>query len=631
VSPAYEKIWGSSREGLYNDVDSWFHAIHPEDRQKLQDAINLVKNEPQAGKSYIHEYRIIRPDQSIRWIQESGFPIFAANEQLLGFAGVAKDITHERQRLAELEKATHFFRIFAEKIQQAVFWARDPYCNKQIYVSPSYEKIWGKSCESLYENPMSWTEAVVVEDRALPKAEPIQYSSDDGADVKYVDRYRINNSSGELIWIKDTSFPLFDEQGKFIGFAGIAEDVSKEAKQEQELREAKLRAEVANQAKSDFLAMISHELRTPLNAILGMAQILYTRELPNNLKDCVDIINNAGNNLLALVSDILDFVKLEAGKLSFIREQFNLGELITQVVHSMHFQAKEKNLEIRLDYPEDFTNTQVMGDPNRVRQILVNLLSNAIKFTEFGTIYMKVQCIKRLKRKAIFEVRVIDTGIGIPKEKLGFIFEKFSQINPIYYRKHQGLGLGLTIAKELVEKMGGSIEVCSEFGKGSEFRFRLPLHLWNAQGNVLIDLHQEKTKLTTAAKYPLKVLLVEDNLVNQKIAKMMLEDLGCQVDILDNGYDVLKDAYALIDYDIIFMDVGLPDMSGFDIVSRLRQEIYLKRTPIIAMTAHVLDQDRKKAFEVGMDKILAKPISYSDLSTVLQAYMSLQTEDASSG
>lgn len=620
ISPAYEKIWGSSREKLYLDADSWFTAIHPDDREQLREAINQVKNDPRSGKSYLHEYRIIRPDQTMRWIQESGFPIFDTNDQLLGFAGVAKDITHERQRLAELEKATHFFRIFAEKIQQAVFWAWDPHCNKQIYVSPSYEKIWGRTRKSLYDDPMSWIQTLIPEDRDSHSVETrLRSLSEHGSDAKYVDRYRIFNAEGKVICIKDTSFPLYDEQGKFMGFAGIAEDVTKEAIQEQELREAKQRAEVANQAKSDFLAMVSHELRTPLNAILGMAQILYTKGLSVDLKEYVDIISNAGNNLLALVSDILDFVKLEAGKLTFVRQPFNLQELIMQVVHSMQYQAHDKSLELLVDYPADIASS-VIGDQNRARQILVNLLSNAIKFTDKGYIHIQVKCKKKLKRKAVFEIVVIDTGIGIRKDKLGYIFEKFSQINSIYYRKHQGLGLGLTIAKELVEKMGGKIEVKSECGKGSQFSFTLPLHLWDlTQTKTLIKINDDKLKLTPHP-YPLKILLVEDNIVNQKIAKVMLEDLGCCVEVIDNGHDVLKNLQALSRFDLIFMDVGLPDISGFDIVSRLRQETNLKHMPIVAMTAHVLDRDRQQAYEAGMDKIIAKPISYDEIGMVLQEY-----------
>lgn len=618
ISPAYEKIWGLSCASLYEDPDSWLKVVHPEDQESVQSRINEILNDPKEDANYTNEYRILCPNNEERWIFDSGFPLFDSQNQLLGYAGVAKDITHAKNRVVELEKATHFFRFFAERIQQAVFWAYDPRQNKQIYVSPSYEKIWGKSRESLYQNPATWIETLIDEDRyPNPDEMRINLMEKEGLDVKYEVRYRIYNAKGEVTWIKDTSFPIYDEKNQFIAFAGIAEDVTKEALHEQALQREKQRAEVANQAKSDFLAMVSHELRTPLNAILGMAQILSMKGLPGELKEYVDIISSAGNNLMSLVNDIIDFIKLEAGKLSFEKITFNLNDLIGQIVHSMQFLANEKGLSLSYDFPEDFP-TEVISDPNRIRQILVNLISNAIKFTDQGQVSVAVRCLKKFKRKFILEVAVRDTGIGIKPEKVNFIFEKFSQINPIYYRKHQGLGLGLTITKELVEKMGGSIQVESEWGKGSTFTFKIPLVFKNPK-------HPEVIKHHHAAKedeksYNLYVLLVEDNLINQKIAKLLLENFGCQVDIHDNGAAVLANIDDMKKYDLVFMDIGLPDLSGFEIVSRLRQNYSPQELPIIAMTAHVLERDRQQAFSSGMNDILAKPISSNELAAVLNEY-----------
>lgn len=387
---------------------------------------------------------------------------------------------------------------------------------------------------------------------------------------------------------------------------------------EQELREAKQRAEIANQAKSDFLAMVSHELRTPLDAILGMTQIMQAKGLPTNLKEYVDIISKEGNNLLALVSDILDFVRLEGGRLSFLRHSFDFTELLTQIIHSIKYQASAKHLDLFLDISLD-TPKLVIGDPNRVRQILVNLLSNAIKFTEQGSIKVIVSCLKKTKKKVLLEVIVVDTGIGIRKDKLAYVFEKFSQINPIYYRNHQGLGLGLTITKELVEKMGGHIEVSSEYGKGSRFRFELPLQLPNVTHHHLIAQNDERLSLPKP-QFNLKILLVEDNLINQKIAQIMLQDLGCQVDIMGNGQEVMEKIDLLCKYQLIFMDIGLSDMSGFDITSILRRKAKLKDIPIVAMTAHILERDRQQALRSGVDKIVAKPISYIEIAAVLKEY-----------
>lgn len=617
VSPAFETIWGISRACLYKHPESWMKSIHPDDLAKVKAEIRNIKDNPLDGNGYSFEYRIIRPDKKLRWIKASGYPVFNSDEELLGFAGVAKDITKEKLRLTELENATQFFRFFAEKIQQIVFWATDA-DDKQLYVSPSYEKIWGRSCEDLYQNPSSWIEALVKDDQDPHFVKTrMHFLKEKGPDAKYEIRYRIRSKEGKVIWIKDTSYPIYDEQNQIIGFAGIAEDVTKEVLHEQELQDAKQRAEVANQAKSDFLAMISHELRTPLNAILGMAQILRVKGVREDLKEYVNIITNAGNNLLSLVSDILDFVKLDAGKLSFLQHPFDLKDLITQIIQSMQYQASEKKLNLFLEYSDQIPS-YVIGDANRIRQILVNLLSNAIKFTEQGHIKVLVTCLKKTKRKVFLEVSVTDTGVGICKDKLNYIFEKFSQINPIYYRKHQGLGLGLAIAKELVEKMGGKIEVNSEHGKGSQFRFAMPFQLRNID-EAVINQNQKNLQLRKP-QFNLNVLLVEDNVVNQKIAQIMLEDFGCQVDIMNNGQEVLDRIDKLIQYHLIFIDIGLPDMSGFDIVYKLRQMPLLQNIPIIAITAHVLERDRHHAFNSGMNDIVAKPISYEEIASVLEKY-----------
>lgn len=622
ISPASLKIWGLSYESLSADEFCWFDMVHPDDIKRLEHEVERIKSNLQEDQTYFTEYRIVRPDNEIRRIQDISFPVYDADHQFIGFVGITKDVTQEKKRLAELEQASIFFRFFAERVP-AAFWARDISCNEQLYLSPGYEKIWARSRESLYCNPTSWFDTLHPEDREkASNAERFRALNELGPDTQYEFRYRIYTPEREIRWVKDTSFPIYNEDNKFIGFAGIAEDITKEVLHEKALREAIQRAEVANQAKSDFLAMISHELRTPLNAILGMSQILKMKNLPNGLEEYIDIISNAGNNLLSLVSDILDFARLEAGKLSFSNEPFDLKALFTQIVHSMQYQAREKKLELILEYPCDNTSL-VLGDANRVRQVLVNLIVNAIKFTEKGYIKVIVNCLKKTKTKGWFEVSVIDTGIGIREENLKKLFEKFNQIDSIYHRKHRGIGLGLAITKQLVETMGGNIQVESVFGKGSTFKFTLALKLKAQSENddkIVTSSTNMKNSVLERFQYHLKILLVEDNLINQKIAKLMLEDFGCQVDIIDNGQSVMEKLNTLFHYDLIFMDVGLPDISGFDIVSRLRQEETLKEMPIVAMTAHILERDRQQAFIAGMNSIIAKPISYEEINVALETY-----------
>ena len=324
ISPAYEKIWGIPGERLYKDSSLWLASVIPEDRERIVQEIECIKQTPRFKNNFQLEYRIIRPDNEIRYIHEIGFILFDDNQRFLGYAGMAKDITYEKGRVAELEAASRFFKLFAEKIH-AVFWVHDPYRKKQIYVSPAYEKIFGRSCEELYQDPAGWINCLVPEDRDLHTDEVrVDVHKEQGARAQYENRYRIDHPDGRVVWIKDTSFPIYDQQEQFMGFAGIAEDISKDVMREQELQEAKQRIEVANQAKADFLAMMGHELRTPLNAILGMAQILKRKGVPSGLEGHVEIIRQAGLSLLSLVDDVLDFAKLDAGKLAFISEPFVL-------------------------------------------------------------------------------------------------------------------------------------------------------------------------------------------------------------------------------------------------------------------------------------------------------------------
>jgi len=539
---------------------------------------------------------------------------------------------NEAKHPAGPDEVSRFFQFFAEK-SQTVFWVRDPKGNRQLYVSPAFEKVWGRSCAELYKNPDFWIETVIPEDRGPDSAEMrLQNLAEKGPDEKYEWRFRIQHPDGRILWIKDVSFPIYDDNNEFIGFAGIGENITEDVLREQQLCEAMQRAEAANQAKSDFLAMMSHELRTPLNAILGMAQILRMKGINKELEECVDIIAHAGNSLLALVSDILDFAKLEVGKLSFSNDPLDLHLLTSQVVYSLHHQAQSKQIDLELDYQEGVP-ALVVSDSKRIRQVLANLIGNAIKFTDKGYVKVKVKCIERTAEEAKLCITVVDTGLGISEDKLDFIFEKFSQIDSIYQRKYQGTGLGLAITKELLEKMGGEISVHSQLGKGSEFSITLPVLLQmpslekSSRSNHFSQSMKKSPQYAEKLSYNLNILLVEDHFINQKIAKILLEEMGCKVEIIDSGYQALEHLQQHQDYDIIFMDIGLPDMSGFEVVAAIRQKQILRRNiPIIAMTAHILERDKQQCFAVGMDGIIAKPIAHEELVATLHYWAQQKAE-----
>lgn len=421
---------------------------------------------------------------------------------------------------------------------------------------------------------------------------------------------------GSEVTVLTTKSPIKDEKGKVIGLIAVSTDISDRKKQEQELKEAKERAEKSNRAKSEFLAVVSHELRTPLNGIMGTAQILRTRNLTSEQQEYVDDIYQSSNILLSLINDILDLSKLEEGRLDFTFIPFNLKELTYKIGASLKVLAEEKGLKFAIQYPENIP-TNIISDPRRIRQIIFNLVGNAIKYTKKGCITIKVDCPEKTVKKAKFKISVKDTGIGIPKNKLQFIFDRFTQLESAYKTKTSGAGLGLAIVKQIVESMHGRIHVKSKPNQGSTFwcEFEFPLrHEKTRKKTKPPNKHLGKN--TSAKKFKLKALLVEDNIINQKIAKIMLQDLGCKVYLVDNGKTALKAANKK--YDVIFMDIGLPDMDGCDVTTAILQgNSKNKDTPVIAMTAHAYKKDRQRCIDAGMKTVLTKPISYEQLEKTL--------------
>lgn len=512
--------------------------------------------------------------------------------------------------------AKYFYKL-AEQSQD-VFWIKSKDYKQQIYISPKFEDSWGVTCQNLYDDPSLWISAMYEEDRIRLAHDCSMRTAPPCVSEIIEKNYRIVRPDNTLRWIKDTSFGLFDENNECFAYAGICKDVTKDVMHSQELEEAKQNAEMANQAKADFLAKMSHEFRTPLNAIMGMTQIMMKKGLTPEYEEYVSLIAQAGNSLLSFVNDILDFAKVEIGELSFTSEPVDLHLLASQVIHSFQYQSEEKEIKLTLNYAASAPKL-VMGDAKRIRQILVNLLNNALKFTEKGTITVKVDYQANQAGKSFFHVMVKDSGIGIAKNQHNFIFEKFSQIKSIHQRQQQGTGLGLAITKQLVERIGGTITVDSEPGKGSAFHFTLPLPLQDATQIKPVNAEDSITGCKMLnEKLDLSILLVEDNLINQRVVKLMLDGIGCHLDIANDGHEALRLLKSNKHYDTILMDIGLPDMDGFEVTAKIRENSSYKDIPIIAMTAHALECDLRKCYASGMSNIIIKPIRYEDLFELLK-------------
>jgi len=425
-------------------------------------------------------------------------------------------------------------------------------------------------------------------------------------------------------YIQCSYTPVYNNSGEVTGWVGIIYDMTQRYLMEKTLQEnesklkmAKEKAEAANIAKSEFMATMSHEIRTPMNAVLGLSHILnMSSPLTEKQKEYIKTLQLSAQSLLTLINDLLDFSKSETNSIDLEHLPFNFASIIDEIINMFTVEAREKNVEIIYER-SGLDSTSFLGDPLRIRQILTNLVSNALKFTPSGSITINLSSTPSSDPSHIYiHASVKDTGIGIAINKHSAVFDKFVQADMSITRQYGGSGLGLAISKNLAELMGGSITLNSSPGDGSEFILHIPVEYYGSEGKITAPIDTGKNNIHPQQRRNISILLAEDYSPNILVATTLLESMGYSCDVARTGKEVLSNLMNGKHYDIILMDVRMPELDGYSTTSIIREnekKENKKRIPIIGVTAHVMSDSIDKCYKAGMDDYVAKPFEAEDL------------------
>ncbi len=568
--------------------------------------------------------------RSARAIGE-GRPEACSHDLFLALQKRPDELGHVAQNLSDLVEKVRLreeqmrqlesqrFEVLVENLPGVAFRWLGPEQRTFEFVSPAVAELCGYPADSfLGPQAKSFRALIQAEDWAR-QGEVVQAAI--ASRQHWEIQYRIAHSNGTSRWVLERGQALYDEQGKVKYLDAIALDITalKGALEDlrasrQEVEEARRRADAANQAKSDFLANMSHEIRTPLNAVIGLTHLALDTSLTKRQRGYLLRVQGSAKHLMGLINDILDFSKIEAGKMSLERVEFQLREVLQECFDLLEAKAHEKGLVIRHSLASDVPDC-LIGDPLRLLQVLLNLMNNAIKFTEQGSVTLKIQ----VQDIALHQVRllfeVLDTGIGMDQETIGRLFQSFSQADTSTTRKYGGTGLGLAISQSFIEMMGGEIQVDSTPGQGSRFYFSLQL----TRGQKPEPSFQSSLELPKAF-LPAKILVADDNEINRQVAQELLEKVGLEVKLAEDGLEVL----AELDnesFDLIFIDIQMPRLDGLETTARIRQNPHWKNLPIVAMTAHALASDRERCLQAGMQDHISKPIEPAVLYRLLARFL----------
>lgn len=605
ANESYCRYFGKPHDELIGK--SFFEFIPDEDVQFVKNKIAALT--PENGVAS-EEHPVSFPTGGQGWHAWTDRAIFDEAGNLVELQSVGRDITERKQTEEFLRENEHRYRSLYNDTP-VMLHSID---NEGRLVSVSdywlevmgYERneVLGKfSTDFLTEASQKYAKEV-----ALPEF----FGTGSVREVPY----EFVKCSGEIIDVLLSATVVRNEAGEIIRSLAVIIDVTERKKAEEALKEAKDAAEAAALARSQFLATMSHEIRTPMNGVIGMTSLLLDTPLNAEQLEHVEIIRSSSDSLLTIINDILDFSKIDAGRIVLETAAFNLRACIRDAVDLLMDRAVRKGIHLSYFLAPDVSPI-INGDATRLRQVLVNLISNAIKFTHQGHVSVSVQVAERRPIEDMLQITVRDTGIGVAEKDFDRLFEPFVQGDASTTRFFGGTGLGLAISKQLCELMGGAIWIESEVGVGSAFHFTMVAKMSDARLGENKGSHVRMQIGEVVTQKDLRILLAEDNMVNQKVALRMLERLGFRADVAANGQEAV-DALHRQDYDVVLMDMQMPEMDGLEATRHIRAHIATHRQPrIVAMTANAMQEDRDRCMEVGMDDYISKPVKLDVLAEAL--------------
>lgn len=586
-----------------------FDIIHPDDVMKLS---NISQSE-----ICTFEARLRNSAGRYVWHSFLGRNYYTAKEKHLKIIGFFRDTSFERERdmALRIEEGRNIHALTAAK---AASWEYVPE-EKRFYWSRHIKNLLGYNPDIFSPNIQSIYQVIHPDDLSYVR-KTIRKFLVSGTELRF--ECRIRKNEGTYSWFANIGTRVRDPELPGMRYYGILLDISETKVLQQNLLEARNKAEKmaeeaqrANVLKSEFLANMSHEIRTPMNGILGMLQLLVKTKLDSKQKDYAQLTYRSAQSLMQILDSVLDISKIEAGKFSIEPFKVNLKAIVEDVVRLMSPIAQNKKIELGLDYAEDIPEI-VVADGVRVKQILNNLVSNSLKFTEYGFVKITISAEKTANSELWkYKFAVRDTGIGMTEEQKMLALEKFTQADSSITRRFGGTGLGLTICRELIKLMNGELFIESSKGFGTNVFFYL--NLPKASGPLeekYLDLLDDKTDFNMCVNKELRILVVEDNQINQEVTKGMLLEIDCSVTVVDSGEEALN-AISKEKYDVILLDCQMPNMDGFEVVRRIRaMDSDVAQIPVIAITAHSMPGDDKKCFDAGMDGYLPKPFTIEQLT-----------------